>query len=151
MTRSIQIHVKYCDEIIRHADDFRYTVVGAYTGIYPVSEFPVLVPKICFNIEIFIPADYEDFYAKPLKVEVTKDDEPVSNIEMQPVEKDTVPFFGSGEEPQILVCNLHHTVNWFPLDQECKLRVRLSIDGHIIAQSEPLKVIQLANDQKPVN
>lgn len=28
----VSLHIQYCDSIIRHADDFRYSLIGIYPG-----------------------------------------------------------------------------------------------------------------------
>jgi len=32
----VSLHIHYCDSIIRHADDFRYSLIGIYPGVCPL-------------------------------------------------------------------------------------------------------------------
>ena len=33
----VSLHIHYCDSIIRHADDFRYSLIGIYPGGLPAA------------------------------------------------------------------------------------------------------------------
>ena len=50
----VSLHIHYCDSIIRHADDFRYSLIGIYPGVCPLPsrDFVLAQLNLCLTFEI---------------------------------------------------------------------------------------------------
>ncbi|WP_315540436.1 hypothetical protein [Eikenella corrodens] len=135
------IFVNYCDDVIQHVDPGKHSAVGIYPGVYPIKEFPWVVPKIGFSIALSIPATYDRLYNDELNVEIMKEDKVIASVTMPPVNAKLLNDSGVKIEEKVFNGFALQTIECLYIEEETELKVRLRIGDDIVAESETLKFI----------
>ena len=136
-------HSIYSDDV-RHEIGNKRSIIGIYTGKMFVTEFPVVLPRLCISTVVVTPINRP---FKELRFRLLSDDEVVLD---SPLDKSHFP---SGEDeksegenaPRVIIANFEMQVSPFPVQKAITLRVR------IITEEEELKGGALSIELAPKN
>ena len=129
----IAVNIQYCDDIIRHADNLRYSLIGVYSGICMIPEQEFVLARISLNISFSAPASEYRPHDMPIIVETVKNNERVSSVQLTPPED--LPAEAQG----IFYGLVHHSIEHLPVADGDTLNARLFIGGQLLAEGNPLQ------------
>jgi hypothetical protein len=134
----VSLHIQYCDDIIRHADDFRYSLIGIYPGVCPLPsrDFVLAQLNLCLTFEI--PTSRKDLDFAPLRLEILRDTDVLSVFEMPSV--GNAPAVS--ENPEVFSGLVHHSLDHLPVSVGDKIWARLVV-GDVVANGNSLKFIAM--------
>lgn len=133
----VSLHIQYCDGIIRHADDFRYSLIGIYPGACPLPAHDFVLAQINLCLTFEIPTDRMDLLSTPLRLEVFRDNDVLSVFHMPPAENAPV----MSENPEIFCGLVHQSLDNLPVSVGDKINARLIAGDVAVAVGNPLKFV----------
>ena len=134
----VSLHIQYCDSIIRHADDFRYSLIGIYPGVCPLPSHNFVLAQLNLSLTFEIPTSRKDLSFVPLRLEILRDADVLSVFEMPPVGNAPVV----SENPEVFSGLVHHSLDNLPVSVGDKIWARLVV-GDVVANGNSLKFIAM--------
>jgi hypothetical protein len=89
-----RLETLFCDDI-RHEIGGKLSLIGVYSAVLLVREFPVTLPKLCLSIKLVTPADSP---IQTLTLRVLRDDETLQELVVSDTELETLPDVSSDSE-----------------------------------------------------
>ena len=132
----ITLNVQYCDSILRHEGGSSYSLIGIYPCIYPLATREGILPRINLCLTFHIPASRADLRHKTLRVEVFKEGEILSAIDMPPPSDDDPSMDGAAFNGVV-----HQCMENLPVADGEEMHAVLSSESEILAIGNKLKFI----------
>lgn len=127
----IHLNVHYCDEIIRHAENDKYSLIGIFTDGCHIPTQQFILGRLCLSISFSAEGGYmQALQTQPTFLEIVRNDDVISNFEIP-------PYDSVGQEESISFM-LHQTVSGLPVSDGDRIYVRMKTHNHIISESHPL-------------
>lgn len=135
---AIPLTVQYCDDIIMHADNSKYSLIGIYPDVYPIPSEHCIIGKIAvaasFSVEHESLAELGN---GTLKIEILKNNEIIAAIETPPLSQLPAPPQNATQFSFFF----HQLINGLPVRDNDKLFVKMQTDT-LRAETSPLVFIQ---------
>jgi len=110
----------FCDDI-REEVRGKKSLIGCYSGVMEVSDFPITLPKLCVHAILQTPGTRP---FRTVKVFVLQDEDILAEGELPAMEQ------APAQEPnQLLRIDVQFVFSPLTLEKPCALRVRAEIDG----------------------
>ncbi|EFI22806.1 hypothetical protein HMPREF9016_01191 [Neisseria sp. oral taxon 014 str. F0314] len=127
----IHLNVHYCDEIIRHAENDKYSLIGIFTDECHIPTQQFILGRLCLSISFSAEGGYmQALQTQPTFLEIVRNDDVISEFEIPPYDGG-----GTGENVSFM---LHQTVSGLPVSDGDRIYVRMKTHSHIISESHPL-------------
>ncbi|HFC8542689.1 TPA: hypothetical protein ACFP4Q_000803 [Neisseria weaveri] len=141
--KEVTLHAQYCDDIIDHANNGKYSAIGVYTGAIVADDLPAILPKLCINLSFSIPTERQDVLADGgLHFETMKNDELIALAVMN-IATPKITESGQSIADNRIHGILRQIINGLPLQENSIIKTVMKVDGITVAESEPLHIIRL--------
>lgn len=127
----IHLNVHYCDEIIRHAENDKYSLIGIFP-IYAIFRHRIPFYTACACLFHFPPKAWIYRLWKPVKffLEIVRNDDVISALE--------IPSYDGSDTEENVSFMLHQTISGLPVSDNDRIYVRMTTHNHILSESRPL-------------
>lgn len=127
----IHLNVHYCDEIIRHAENDKYSLIGILPDVCHIPAQQSILGRLCLSISFYADDEYmQTLQTKPIFLEIVHNDDVISNFE--------IPPYDSVDQEESISFMLHQTVSGLPVSNGDRVYVRMKTHNHILSESHPL-------------
>lgn len=140
--------VQYCDEIIRHAGELKYSLIGVRPGFYLIPEKTAVIPQLCLCITYHIPITCQGFVpGARIHIDILRNKTEVTwTLDMVPEASENTEGHDS------LNGVLMQTMLNFPVSNQDLIHARLRVGDNVLIESnQPLKIMDMQSfaDESP--
>lgn len=127
----IHLNVHYCDEIIRHAENDKYSLIGIFPDICHIPTQQAILDRLCLSISFSAKGmDIQTLQTRQIFLEIVRNDDVISAFKIP-------PYDGDDTEENVSFM-LHQTVSGLPVSDGDRIYVRMKTHNHILSESHPL-------------
>ena len=127
----IHLNVHYCDEIIRHAENDKYSLIGIFPDICHIPTQQAILGRLCLSISFSAKGmDIQTLQTRQIFLEIVRNDDVISAFE--------IPPYDSSYTEENASFMLHQTISGLPVSDNDRIYVRMKTHNHILSESHPL-------------